>query len=344
MPDYNDLTALVRGPVPEKPLPAIWDFCPCHAGAVGGIPNVIRYYLDIEEKLRLQLKLEELLPQALILPGVFPDLGVVVEVSAFGGQLFWFENGAPYIGPPLRELRDIDSLKLPKPGKAGLTPLALTQREMMRRRLKDQGREMERFALCMGPAETSGLLLGYEKYYLGMHDDPVRLHSLMELVTEFLLDWLSCQAANMGGAEVVVVADHVCNQIRPEHLETFISPYISTIFSAFPEAVKIYHNEGFLSERHIEALLRFGADIWHFGSDVHPIADLYSRVGDRIVLFGGVNPHGPMRHGTPEQVREETRAVVAAARGRRLLLSTGTGTTPETTLANQRTMVEEALA
>jgi uroporphyrinogen-III decarboxylase len=51
-----------------------------------------------------------------------------------------------------------------------------------------------------------------------------------------------------------------------------------------------------------------------------------------------------MRHGTPALVRAETRAVVEASRGRRLLLSTGTGTTPETTLENQRAMVEEALA
>ena len=61
-----------------------------------------------------------------------------------------------------------------------------------------------------------------------------------------------------------------------------------------------------------------------------------------VVLFGGLNPHGAMRVGTPDEVREETRAVVEAAKGRRLILSTGTGTTPEATLANQRAMVEEA--
>jgi uroporphyrinogen decarboxylase len=344
MPDYRDLISLVRGPFPEKPLPAIWDFCPCHAGAVGGIPNLIRYYFDIEEKLRVQLKLKELLPEALILPGVFPDLGVVVEVSAFGGQLLWFENSAPYISPPLRDLKDIDSLKPPRPGKAGLTPLSLIQREMICQRLEDQGKQMEKFALCMGPAETSGLLLGYEKYYLGMYDDPKRFHRLMEMVTGFLVEWLRCQEANMGEAEVIVVADHVCSQVGPKHLNEFIFPYIKAIFSTFPEAIKIYHNEGFHSDRHIETVLRFGADIWHFGSDMHALPDLYAKVGDEVVLFGGVNPHGVMRHGTPALVRAETRAVVEASRGRRLLLSTGTGTTPETTLANQRAMVEEALA
>ena len=59
MPDYNDLINLVRGPMPAKPLPCIWDFFPCHAGAVGSVSNFLDYYFDVEQKLHLQLKLQE---------------------------------------------------------------------------------------------------------------------------------------------------------------------------------------------------------------------------------------------------------------------------------------------
>jgi uroporphyrinogen decarboxylase len=311
---------------------------------VGGIPNLVRYYFDVAEKLRLQRKLKEVIPEALILPGVFPDLGVIVEVSAFGGQILWFDNGAPYIGPCLRELKDADSLKPPQPGKAGLTPLYLIQREMMAQRLGEEGLEMERFAMSMGPAEVAGLLLGYEKFYLAMYDDPARLKNLMEIVTGFIIDWLALQGERMGGAEVVVIADHVLNQVMPVQLKEFILPFEQAVFSSLPkEAIRIYHNEGAHSPEHIRMILELGAEVWHFGSDVHDLADLYPQVDDSMVLFGGLDPHGPMRHGTPEEVRAETRAVKKAARGRRLLLSTGTGTTPEASLANQRAMVEEAL-
>ena len=87
-------------------------------------------------------------------------------------------------------------------------------------------------------------------------------------------------------------------------------------------------------------VLEMGADIWHFGSDQHDIAELFSKVDDAIVLFGGVDPHGVMRFGKPDEVRDETLKVLQASRNRRLLLSTGTGTTPETTLENQRAMIE----
>ena len=60
MPDYSDLINFVRGPLPEKPLPCIWDFFPCHAGAIGDVPNFLEYYFDVDEKLRLQQKLQGL--------------------------------------------------------------------------------------------------------------------------------------------------------------------------------------------------------------------------------------------------------------------------------------------
>jgi len=184
--------------------------------------------------------------------------------------------------------------------------------------------------------------LGYEKYYLGLYDDPKRLKLLMELVTEFVIEWIHRQEEAIGEAEVIMISDHVCNQIRPDQLEELISPYMKAIFSAFPNACKIYHNEGFHNDRHIEIILSFGADCWHFGSDAHSLPDIYSKIDEAIVPFGGLNPLGAIKIGTPEEIRAETRAAVEAARGRRLLLSTGTGTTPDTSLTNVRSMIEAA--
>lgn len=344
MPDYCDLTALVNGTSPRTVLPAIWDFFPCHVAAVGGVPSFPRYYFDVDEKLRLQLKFQDLIPEALILPGVFPDLGVVVEVSAFGGGIQWFEQGAPFIKETIRDAKDIDTLEPPEPGMAGLMPLQLVQREIMRRELAAMGRTMGRWTMSMGPAEVSGLLMGYERFYLTMYDDPARITALMGTVTDAIIAWLETQHAAFGGADVLCVADHVCSQVTPEQLREFALPCMQRIFAAFPDAVKFYHNEGHHSDEHIAMVLEFGADVWHFGSDVHPLAELYPKIGDRVILFGGLNPHGSIRHGTPEDVRRATRQALTAAQGHRLLLSTGTGTTPETTLANQRAMVETALA
>jgi uroporphyrinogen-III decarboxylase len=201
-----------------------------------------------------------------------------------------------------------------------------------------------RYIHIMGPAEVAGLVMGYDKFFMGIHQDFKRVKKLMEMVTELLIAWLKLQSDAVGGARVLCVADHATSQIAPQHLEELVLPFEQAVFSEFPEPIKIYHNEGYHNDRHIELMLQAGAEVWHFGSDVHEINEIYQKIGDKIVLFGGLNPHGNMLHGTPEEVRLETQAVKQAAKGRRILLSTGTGTTPEVNLINQQAMVQEALA
>ena len=344
MKTLQDLAVLVRGPIPEKPLVAIWDFAPCQDSLVGGVPDWRRYYLDVDFKLSTQIRLQELFPDALILPGVWPDMGVVIEASAFGGRITWFENGAPFIGSSISDLKAIDHLKVPDPSNTGLMPLIIVQLKQMIEKLKARGRKMEQLVISMGPAEIAGLVLGYDRYYIGMFDDPKRVTRFMECITEMVIQWLRLQEHTIGQAELLILADHVPNQVNVEQMETFILPYIKAIFEAFPHAMKMYHNEGFHTDPHIQLIQRFGFDIWHIGSDRHDLAKLYPLLDEKIVLFGGLNPHGPLRVGTPEEVKRETEACLKAARGRKLLLSSGTGTTPDVIPENLRTMVQTALA
>ena len=343
MPTYDDLFNLVRGSEPHPPIPAIWNYAPCHFGAIGGEPDVHRFYFDADYKLANQIRLKEAIPDALILPGFYADLGVVVDASAFGGELLWLENTAPHIHASVNELKEIDHIRMPKAGLSGLMPLQLTQYRLINEKLVQKGMEPNRYIHVMGPAECAGLILGYDKFFMGIYQDYKRIKTLIEMVTELLIDWLKLQDQAVGGARVMCVADHATSQINPQHLEELVLPYEKAVFAEFPEMIRIYHNEGFHSARHIELMLEAGADVWHCGSDVHDIRYLYEKVGDDIVLFGGLNPHGNMLNGTPEDVRAETQYVKKAAEGHRLLLSTGTGTTPNVNLINQRTMVEEAL-
>ncbi|MBW2059458.1 MAG: hypothetical protein JRJ26_18365 [Deltaproteobacteria bacterium] len=342
MPDFQDIISMVRGPLPERPLVALWDYAPCHASMVGGIPDMRRYYLDVEEKLSVQLRLKERFPEALILPGIWPDLGVVIEASAFGGQITWFEESAPYIAPSVTDLSEIDRLKVPNPQNAGLMPLYLVQMEKMQALLSARGEKMEKLVISMGPAEVAGLILGYDRYFLGLYEDPDRIVALMGCLTELITKWLHIQEEANGRADLLILGEHVPSQVNPDQMERFILPHIKAIFDEFPYAVKIYHNEGFHTDRHIALIQRFGFDIWHFGSDQHDLARLYPLLDERICLFGGLNPHGTLRRGSPEEVSRETRACLSAARGRRLILSSGTGTTPDVPVENVQAMVKTA--
>ena len=50
------------------------------------------YYQGLELKLDTQIKLQDEFPDFLLLPGIWPDFGVVAEPSAFGCEVIWEEN------------------------------------------------------------------------------------------------------------------------------------------------------------------------------------------------------------------------------------------------------------
>ena len=231
-------------------------------------------------------------------------------------------------------------MKMPDPWNAGLMPLYIVQLRQMQELLTKKNLPLARICLSMGPAEIAALMLGHQSYYLGFYNDAPRIVKLTEMITELVLQWLRIQESVNGGADLLIVGDHVPHQVNPAHVEQFILPYIKLVFDEFPNAVKLYHNEGRHSNRHIELMQRTGYDIWHFGSDNHDLDRLYPQLEDRICLFGGLNPHGVLRTGTPEQVRAETTACLNSARGRKLLLSSGTGTTPDVPPENVRAMID----
>jgi uroporphyrinogen decarboxylase len=339
MKNLQDLVSLVRSPVAPKPLPAIWDYAPCHASLVGGIPDMHRYYFDTDLKLSLQLRLQERFPQALVLPGAWPDLGVVIEASAFGGRVTWFAESASYISPSAASVGFIDSLRVPTPGEDGLTALYMVQLKQMAEMLRSRGRGLESMVMSMGPTEIAGLVLGYDTLYTAIYDEPQRLVRFMEIITGFIIRWLHVQERVVGPAELVIIADHVPHQVRPEQARDFVLPYMKAIYDEFPRSIKLYHNEGLHSPAHIRLIHDFGFDLWHLGSDCYPLEYIFSVTDKSIIPFGGLNPHGALRKGSVEDVRAETRKCLQAARGRRLLLSSGTGTTPDVIPANVEAMV-----
>jgi hypothetical protein len=117
MPNYEDLISLVRGPAPHKahtgdlelravPLWGHWSVS----------PTIHRFYFDVDYKLANQIKLAELIPDAFLLPGFFADLGVVVDASAFGGELLWLEGTALPIST-LQSMTSSRSIKLGRPSR-----------------------------------------------------------------------------------------------------------------------------------------------------------------------------------------------------------------------------------
>jgi uroporphyrinogen decarboxylase len=90
--------------------------------------------------------------------------------------------------------------------------------------------------------------------------------------------------------------------------------------------VKIYHNDAEV-EACLDHLPDVGFNVLNWGKQTD-IAEVKSRVGDRMCLMGNVNPLEVGVRGTPEEVRAATLDVLEKSGGEGIILSVGGGMSP----------------
>ena len=70
------------------------------------------------------------------------------------------------------------------------------------------------------------------------------------------------------------------------------------------------------------------------------VIKIRKRLDKRISLFGNLDSVSLLRFGTPEEVREETKRQMQAARYGRFVMANGSPLTPDTPKANIRAMMK----
>ena len=201
---------------------------------------------------------------------------------------------------------------------------------------REQARRQKEFAAdrgivviaCGGPAgDMAFWLCGPNLYYL-VHDDREFAQTLMDMIQ--IID-LKCMQIVLDEAPDIVYT-RGCYETAP-----MWSPQLHDMLFAprLRERAELVHQAGaklsyFSSGNfvpHIDVLLDTGADII---DAVRPYAGandmrvLKERIGDRICLWGGINPEVSIAQATCEQTRRDVADVIlAAAAGGGFVLSTG---------------------
>ena len=303
------------------------------------------YYRNPEVKMMIQKQvLDEFAPIRWV-PGFHADYGVVIEPSAFGCRIKWFEDDSPYAYPLLETLDRVDRLRPPDPHQDGLMPEALDQYRYMwqhinPRYIHEYG-YLRGFALTLGPLETAASLRGYGNLMLDLYDHPQEIKKLLEIITEGLLRWLRAQQEVNGELSFLILVDHVPGNISLAAAREFAFPYFKVIFDEFPGAIHLYHNEG-RSDHYLPEIPEFGAHVFHCGKVT--LAKAKSQIGDRVCLMGNLDANEILLPGTPEVVKNQCREKLQiAAHGGGYLLCTGGAMAPGTPRKNIWAMVEASL-
>ena len=326
------------------PVPvALWDVAPWMPSMMG--VNCKEYYQDPDIKLDVLTKLQETFPEAILFPGIFPDYGVVVEASAFGADIQWMEDDAPYAHGCLHEINDVLKLKQIDPSTDGLMPKVLEEWTYLRKNaqpnlIKDYG-YFEGHAFTIGPIETAAMLRGYDKFFIDFFINTEMVHRLLDIVTEGIITWIKAQEKVNGQLNRLFIVDHVGTQLSPSHFDEFFKPYLKRIFQEFSyPQYRLWYNEG-RSSHVYNKLPDMGFNIYNFGAD--PVADIKKELGDKICLMGNLDPVKVVQKKTPIEIYNvATKALEQGAAGGGFLLSGGGGLAPGTTIENVRAIVDAA--
>ena len=337
---WEALIAVVNGERLDKPLCGFIVDSPW-LPAWSGDASILDYYTSEAAWLNVNLKVYRAFPSAVFLPGFWSEYGMCTEPSAFGARLIWHEHELPFaerIGQSSEQ-----ALRLTKPDvrTAGLLPFALRRLQHARPAIEAEGHAI-RFAVARGPLNIASFLMGTTEFLMAMQLDPNGTHEMLNVITEFLEDWLKLQAVTFPTVKGVMLLDDIVGFLGADDVATFAAPYLKRAFAAVDGDVRLFHNDANGTEC-APQLEGMGVNLFNFSFE-HPIDEMRRRVGDGVALLGNIPPRDVLAAGTPDDVRKAV-ADMKQALGNdytRVVFSCGGGIPPGVPTANLQAFLDEA--
>ena len=305
--------------------------------------NHMDYYLDPELWFQSNLKIHQEYPDIIFIPSWWMEYGMAAEPSVLGTKIKFWQDNTPSEYHTLYRLEDIDNFPEYEVEFDAFMALTLHRIKMQKQRIFDNGYILP-IVTSRGPLCTAGFVRGTTEFMIDLVENAEYSHKLIDLCTNLIIDWLKAQAKIIGDTvESIFILDDIVGFINEEHYEEFAHPYLKKICDAFPKDwVKIYHNDADINAC-LEHLPDCGFNVLNWGKQTD-IAEVKSRVGNRICLMGNVNPLEIGVRGTPEEVHDATIDVLEKSGGKGIILSVGGGTSPgmprENILAMQKALNE----
>ena len=340
---YGDFLKTLQHIEPDNIPVCIWN-TRCNLVRAPEAKNLMDYYKNTDIKLYSQLFPMDYFKDCLILPGVWPDFGVVLEASAFGCPIVWNENNPPHAKNFINDINEVKKIKSINPETDGLMPAALKEYAYMLKKLdKKYINKIGYLDGCVqvtGPLEVATAMLGHSNFFIAFYSEPDLVKGFLEVVTDGIIRYIKALEKIAGELKIISVIEHVPGMLSADHNKQFAIPYISRIFHEFPRVIGLYHNEDNITHI-LSEIPKLGADIWHFG-EVNP-EKIKTTVGEKMTIMGNVHPLRILLEGKPDDVIKACRENIDRfAGGGGYILCSGGGLSPGTPLENVRAMVDTA--
>jgi len=327
---WSKLLAIINGEVVEPvPVGFIIDspWLPGWAGI-----STLDYYSSEQMWFEANLKAERQFPDVMFLPGFWSEFGMCTEPSAFGAKCSWQEDDLPYADKIITDIQAVHSLTKPDPRKDGLLPFVLHRLRHYQDPIEQAGHSI-RFAVSRGPLNIASFLIGSTEFLMAIRTNPDEAHRLLEVVTDFIVDWLDLQARTFPSIDGMLILDDIVGFIGEQDFKESALPYLKRIFQSLDVAVRFFHNDaaGLVCAPYLPQI---GVNLFNF-SYQHSLAEMKDLTGGAVTLLGNIPTRDVLAAGTPDDVRESVKATLASVQDRRrIVLSCGGGMPPDVPTEN----------
>lgn len=259
----------------------------------------------------------------------FMDLSV--EAECFGAKVVVSDHEVPTVtGRIINNVDQAEALKIPSVG-SGRTQVYIDAIKKATKLITDR----PVFAGMIGPYSLAARLFDVSEIMMDCYDDPDMVHTVLEKVTAFLIDYAA--AYKEAGANGIVLAEPVAGLLSPALEQEFSSPYIRKIVDMVQDDsfIVIYHNCGDNVPKMLNSIVSTGCAAYHFGNAMDMETDIIPQVSAETIVMGNIDPAGTLRMGTPEKVRKETTVLLEkCAKYPNFVLSSGCDIPPMTPWEN----------
>ena len=335
---WEKLLAVINGESVE-PLPVgfIID-SPWLPGWVG--MSTIDYFSNEQMWFDANLKAIRQFPDIMFLPGFWAEFGMCTEPSAFGAKCSWQEKELPYADKIITDIQQVNSLSKPNPKTDGLLPFVLNRLKHFQSQIEQAGHNI-RFAVARGPLNVASFLTGTTEFLMAVRTNPEETKKLLEVITDFLIDWLELQAQTFPSIDGILILDDIVGFLGEPDFKESAMPYLIRIFQSLDVNVKFFHNDaaGLVCAPHLSEI---GVNLFNF-SYQHTLTEMKELTNNSVTLLGNIPTRDVLAAGTCEDVRNSVKAALESVSDKgRIILSCGGGMPPDVPTENIEAFLSSA--
>lgn len=276
--------------------------------------------------------------------------GCVIDVDdstlaeACGAKVEFREDSVAVVKenePLLKDLREIDDLKIPDPMSDGRLPEWLETTSRVAEKLNGQAMLMGR--ADQGPFSLLCLLRGTQEFLIDLfEEDEEVIHHALEWTTKVHIAFAKAQLK--AGAMITSMGDAYAspNLISPDLYRKFALPYEK-------KAAEAIRKEGGLYSVHIcgnttkiiQDMSTIHADVLEVDSLLN-LEEAKKNISEKIILMGNIDPNGILYLGNSQQIEDAVKDSIEKTRGKGHIISSGCAVGGNTSPDNMRAFIKAA--